>query len=467
MLDKFIFNEDINRVFNFITNKQIVCQYIFKDFISDIKILNEYKKKEKTFETNSKSICKYNDSSQNLLALNNIASKTNNTSVHPMAMNNSFLYLNSSFRSINLEKMEGSIIECKWKKKYILLLRIIKINDEQRFYKSIEIECLEMNHFESPFTIDISLYWNTSTLQTILFNKLITKHKLIEEITNRELNINDKKKLNKLLNDYLNNDLTNLENCATSLIFANAKEIAYYLSDITKIIKFSPGMENKRFEKYSSPLLNSAFNCRVYDIETNKLWQEYIFSGFYADKIRGCQIRWEKKENGKIYCIYRISITYLEENFSLLIFKNVFQTHVTTQYLSEININKKRLFKEITEYFNKKNKITKIAQFVPSNINNIKFNLAIKNYNDKENDEDKNDINMFSQNSFIKIEKKGDDVEEKSKFDSLMLTHSYIDNSNNNEKEGGKLFGESIQNISEIENINSILFGEEDNNQFK
>ena len=39
-------------------------------------------------------------------------------------------------------------------------------------------------------------------------------------------------------------------------------------SDITKIIKFSRGMENKRFQKYTSPLLSSAQNCRVYDIKT-------------------------------------------------------------------------------------------------------------------------------------------------------------------------------------------------------
>ena len=49
MLDKLIFNEDIKKVFNSITNVQIVCQYLFKDYIFDIKILNEQKKKRKKF----------------------------------------------------------------------------------------------------------------------------------------------------------------------------------------------------------------------------------------------------------------------------------------------------------------------------------------------------------------------------------------------------------------------------------
>ena len=119
MLDKFIFKEDIKRVFNCFTNNQIVTQYLFKDYISDIKFLNEPKKMGKTLENysnlnnNSKSILKNNDSSQNLTTVNNLASKTNN-SIHPlMAINNSFLYLNSSFKSLNLEKLEGLIFECK------------------------------------------------------------------------------------------------------------------------------------------------------------------------------------------------------------------------------------------------------------------------------------------------------------------------------------------------------------------
>ena len=71
MIDKFIFNEDIKRVFNYMTNSQIITQCLFKDFISDIKIFNELKKSEKTNtntdnnsnlnNNNSKSLSKYND----------------------------------------------------------------------------------------------------------------------------------------------------------------------------------------------------------------------------------------------------------------------------------------------------------------------------------------------------------------------------------------------------------------------
>ena len=75
-------------------------------------------KKEKIIENNSilitnnsKNFGKYNDSSQNLIAL-----KTNN-SIYPItAVNNSFLYFNSSFKPLSLDKLEELIIECNWKK---------------------------------------------------------------------------------------------------------------------------------------------------------------------------------------------------------------------------------------------------------------------------------------------------------------------------------------------------------------
>ena len=158
MLDKFIFDEDIKRVFNCLTNTQIITQCLLKDFISDIKILNEPKRKDRLLLENTSNLNNNSkNSSQNMISLNNLASRTN-TSIHPMAINNSFLYLNSSFKSANYEKLEGSLIECKWKKKYILLLRIAKINDSEKFSKSIEIECIEMNHFENAFTFELILY---------------------------------------------------------------------------------------------------------------------------------------------------------------------------------------------------------------------------------------------------------------------------------------------------------------------
>jgi len=459
MLDKFILDEDIKRVFNCLTNTQIITQCLLKDLVSDIKILNEPKRKDKILLENTSNL--YNNSknsSQNMISLNNLASRTN-TSIHPMALNNSFLYLNSSFKSANYEKIEGSLIECKWKKKYILLLRIAKINDSEKFSKLIEIECIEMNHFENAFTFEVTLYWNTSLLQTVLVMKVKTKNKIIQEIINREFNEEERKMMFNRLKDYLFNDLTNIENCKTTLIFANMKDISLYLSDITKIIKFSPNMDNKRFEVYASSLISSGQNCRVYDKETNALWQEYIFSGYFVEKNLRTQIRWQKRENNKTFCIYRISIIYLEENISLLIFKNSFTTHVTPQYLSDINFRKTGLFKELREFFNEKNKKAGLfGNHISPNANLLKMEIAIKNIQDKE-DENRNDLYMFIHNNSImkNLDINELEKEQDSHFNSLMQG-SYLDN-----KDGANLFTDSMQNISEIENINSgFLFGGDD-----
>ena len=457
MIYKFTFNETIKRVFNCITNSQIICHNLLKDYISDIKIVNDVKKKE---NNNSKSIIKnINDSSQNLYNNNNIASRTN-ISIHPiLAVNNSFLFLNSSL-SVSLEKLEGLIFECRWKKKYILSLKIVKVQDTDRFFKSMDIECLEMNHYEKAFNLQIRLYWNSYELKTHLLFRILPRDQIIEEIIKREFSKEDKHKIFDKINEYLNNDLSNLENCLTTLVFASMKELSLYLRDIRNILGQAYGMENKKMEFYQSPLINTVQNCRIYD-KNNKLWQEYIFTGYFVDKKRACQMRWEKRENNKIFCIYRISISYLEENISLLIFKNVFQTHVTTQYLSDINTRKKSFFNGIRNYFNKKH--AKFGyQNIEQKISDLNLMIAIKASKD-DNEEENNDLNLFINNN-VNMIKNDIEKEEHSQLDKnnkLGQTISFIDNDN---KEDDNLFGDSIQNISEIKNNNSTLFGADDIN---
>ena len=459
MISKFSFNETIKRVFNCVTTGQIIYRHILKDYISDLKIINDVKKNE---GNTSKSLIKnINDSSQNLCSMNNIASKTNN-SIHPIfTVNNSFLFLNSSLNSINLERVEGLIFECRWKKKYILLLKIVKVNDSEKFFKSIDIECLEMNHYEKAFNLKIRFYWDSFSLKTYIIVQFIPKDKIIEEIILREFSDEDKNKIYNILNDYLINDLTNLENCLTTLVLASIKEVSLYLRDVRNVLKFAGGMEDKRFEFYQSPLINTVQNCKVYDNKTNKLWQEYIFTGYFVDKKIACQMRWEKKENNKLFCIYRISIFYLEDNMCLLIFQNVFQKHVTTQYLSDINSRKKLFFNDLRNYFNKKHAQFGYQYFEPKMTD---LNLMIAIRANKDENEDNNDLNLFINNnkSIYKFSDPQKEENDADKINSLVQTISI----NVNEiKEENNLFGESIQNISEIKNNDStFLFGTNDEN---
>ena len=467
MMEIFIFNENIKRVFSIILNSQIISQYILKDYISEIKIINDYKKKEKYTENKnnpnntSKNIAKLNDSSQNLISTNNVPSKNNNTGNMITTLNNSFLYLNTSFKSLSLDKIEGLIIECKWKNKFILLLKIIRIDDMQKYYKTISIECLEMNHFENPFNIEISLYWNSTELQTIVLNKITYKDKIIDEIIKRELNDKDKKKIYENMKDYLFNDLTNIEHCATSLIFGNMKDISLYISDIKRLITLSTGTENKRLEAYDSSLISYGQNCRIYDKKTNELSQEFILTGYYVEKNQKCQIKWEKNVKNKLYCIYRLSIIYLEDNISLMIFRNVWQTHIPSHLLNEVENRKKVLFEDVKNYFIKKNGLNKLDHYFFKDSKKLKLNIGIKDISSEDYYQLDLDRIIHYSTSF-KNGKQKDGKEQDNQYDSLFQNNSFINNSNNSFNNGANLFTDTIQNISEIENINSLFLGNED-----
>ena len=471
MLDKFIFNEDIKRVFNTMSNTQIISQFILKDYLTDVKVINDTKKTEKITENltnlnsnNSKSTGRYNDSSQNLITFNNQISKNNN-SIYPITnANNSFLYLNSSFKSLHFDKLEGIIFECKWKKKFILLFRIKSINDFKKDFKYMEIECIEMNHYENAFNLEFSMFWNSTEFQTIFLFKFIPKDKVIEEIINREFNNEDRKKIYENISNYLYNDLTNIEHCATSIIFGNMKDISLYLSDAKKLLQLGPVLDHHRLEVYNSNLISTGQNCRVYDNKTGNLCQEFIFSEYYIKKNSACQIKWEKKLDNKLYCIYRLFIIYLEENISLMIFRNIWHQHVPSKLLYEVNSRKNILFDDVRNYFLKKNKLNKYESYFNKNIKEISLKVGVRN-SQKEKDNQLDLDEMIHNNSIFKnIDIKDKNKEQDSQYDSLFLNNSGFNNSNFEVKNGDNLFTDTIQNISEIQNINSNFLGIEDDN---
>jgi hypothetical protein len=376
-----------------------------------------------------------------------------------MYENNSFLFLNSSFQFESLENFEGLVFEFKWKNQYVIICRILKINDLENYHKSIEIECLEMNHYENAFYTKISLYWDSTALQTLMIIKTVPKDKIVEEIIKRIYVQKDKDQIYQNLVELLKNDLTNLENSATTLIFGKMKDILNYLSDITKIIKFCPEIREKRIEVYQSPIFNLGRNCRVYEPKTNKLEYEFIFNRYIMEKYRQCQIRWEKKKNNELFCIYRISIIYLEDNISLLFFKNVYYQNVPTQYLLNINECKKELFQEIRRHFNQKNTFNHLNNcYCNFNFKNLrKLEIGIKNLYYPNHNESNSSIN----NSCLKnTEQKETEKEKENQFDSLKINSLSM---NNNNKSFGNLLNKSVRSVGGIENENknSTFFEEE------
>ena len=446
-MDKFTFNEDLKRIFNCLTNKLVLSQYILKDFISDVKKIDETNRKEKSSENNNtqnKNFIKtINDSSQTIVQASILGNKSSYNTISINQVNTSFLFVNSSIKSLIMEKLEGLIIECKWKKKYILLLKLSKINTSGNFYNHIEIECIEMNHYENPFKLELSFYWDSSSLQTILLIKFSSKNKIINEIINREFNSKDRKKIYDNICNWLKDDLTNVECGATTIVFANMKEVVLYLNDTRKILEYFPIQFNARFEIYTSPLMSIGKNCLVYDKETNVLREEIIFTGFYIDNKGSCEIRWEIKKDRKHFCISRVSIIYLEENMSLIFFRSIYQTYVPAKFLYDINKSIKNCLQDSFDYFNKKNK--KLDNYNISKDSEMKLKIGIKNIG-KDN---KMDLNVFIQND--NMMNNLDINFEREQY------NSFLDNSNFGNKEGENLFIDTIQNISEISKIQSAF----------
>jgi hypothetical protein len=210
------------------------------------------------------------------------------------------------------------------------------------------------------------------------------------------------------------------------------------------MVKYGPRMENTRIEIYTSPLMLSGNNCRIYDKDTNVLKEEFIFSGYYIDKKGSCEIRWEQRIDGKLFCIFRISIIYLEENMSLIFFKNIYQSYVTTQFLYDINERKKKYFKEIFDFFNKKRNT--IGNYFNPKDSEIKLRIGIKN-NEKKSKDSQKDLNVFIQND--NMMNNLDINFEKEQY------NSFLDNSNVGNKDGEIIFNDTIQNISDISKIQS------------
>ena len=209
-------------------------------------------------------------------------------------------------------------------------------------------------------------------------------------------------------------------------------------------MKYRPNIDTTRVEIATSPLMLSGNNCLIYDKETNVLKEEFIFSGYYIDKKGSCEMRWEQKIEGKLFCIFRISIIYLEENMSLILLKNIYQSYVTAQFLYDINERKKRFFQDTFNYFNKKNRIE--DNYCTPTDGEIKLKIGIKN-NEKKSKESQKDLNVFIQND--NMMKNLDINFEKDQY------NSFLDNSNAGNKDGEILFTDTIQNISDISKIQS------------
>jgi hypothetical protein len=91
----------------------------------------------------------------------------------------------------------------------------------------------------------------------------------------------------------------------------------------------------------------------------------------------------------------------------------------------------------------------------------LKLNIGIKDISSEDYYQLDLDRIIHYSTSF-KNGKQKDGKEQDNQYDSLFQNNSFINNSNNSFNNGANLFTDTIQNISEIENINSLFLGNED-----
>ena len=166
---------------------------------------------------------------------------------------------------------------------------------------------------------------------------------------------------------------------------------------------------------------------------------------------------WEKKVNNKSYYIYRLTIIYLEDNLSLIALRNTWMHHVPSQLISEVNNRKIMLLEEMKNFFIKKNGLSRIETNFCQNIKDIKLIIGVKNYQKKENNQI--DLDMIIHNEGLRTsDAKNINKENENEYDSLFQNNLSISISNNANIENENLLTNTIQNISEIENMNSNIF---------
>ena len=92
-------------------------------------------------------------------------------------INSTLVNTNFLIGKVIVENEQNGNIRAEYGKQ--ILLKLSKIDASGSFKNYIEIECIEMNHYENPFKFGLSFYWDSSSLQTILLIKFSSKEKII------------------------------------------------------------------------------------------------------------------------------------------------------------------------------------------------------------------------------------------------------------------------------------------------
>lgn len=285
----YVFIEDVERLFSFLTNKNVLYELIFKSFIYKYSLDKTNVKKEKFFE--------------------------------------------------------GIKIFFDWNNKYKCEVEVYEV-DYNTIIKKIGLKFLKIDNYNNPLILNYYFYWNSCETNTLLRIEIITFEKLHYENLKKEYSEEFKFQLCKKIENYLKYDYTSLSQFDSILINKPLKEIYKNIKEINKFISFflSPNLFIESFNNFSY----GSF-LRVFDINKNVKFI-YKFKGILISNNRIC-IKVDKideKEN-KILTA-KLMVEKLDNNVSLFFIKHHYSKYVNSREIWELSKKKKNCLKYFKKF---------------------------------------------------------------------------------------------------------------------
>ena len=276
--------EDIERVYSVLTNKYIINERIFKDYIFNV-------------------IIKNNESKEN--------------------------------------ELEGMIILFNWKNKYDIEI-LIDENENKYENKNIGILFTKIKEYKNPIKINIYFYWNSCEYYTLMLIEIIIYDENIKNIIfNQELSKEIIEKFFHNIENYIKYDFTCLMQFDSIIIEKNIKDVFNFVMDFNKIIQFFFPKKNINFKCSNND--NISFGSIIYIYDKNIEYQ-YKVSGILISHDRIC-IQLNKKVNGENFLTVKISIDKCDEKISSFFIKHQYKKYVNSKEIKELSKMKKNCFK--------------------------------------------------------------------------------------------------------------------------
>ena len=289
----YIFNEDIERLFSFLTNKNVLYELIFNSFINRYSLDKTNVKSGKSFEG-----------------------------------------LKMFFDWNNKHKCEVEVYEVDFNTKV----------------KKIGLKFIKIDNYTNPLILNYYYYWNSCEINTLLKIEIITFEKFHYENLKREYSQEFKFQLCKKIEYYLKYDYNSLIQFESILIDKPIKEIFNKVKELNSFISFflCPNLSIESCTDFSY-----GSNLRVFDINKNVIFI-YKLKGIFISNNRIC-VKIDKidKKGNKILTA-KLMVDKLDNNVSLFCIYHLYSKYVNSQEIWKLSKKKKHCLKSIKKYFENK-----------------------------------------------------------------------------------------------------------------